>query len=86
MAQLTGDEGNELMRILNNNTDQQQWTKPQVRAALQAVEDRMLLASTRQAIGGDIEAAAPGVFTAANKELLFMAWTTIYARRQGLKL
>jgi hypothetical protein len=86
MAQLTGDEGIELMKILNNNTDQQHWTKPQVRAAFQAIEDRILTPGTKQAIANDIEAAAPGVFNGPQKELLFMAWTTMYARRQGLKL
>jgi hypothetical protein len=86
MAQLTGEEGIELMKIINANTDQQNWTKPQIRAAFQAIEDRMLLTATKQAIANDIETAAPGVFTGPQKELLFMAWTTIYARRQGLKL
>ena len=86
MAQLTSEEGIELMQIMNKNTDSQSWTKPQIRAAFQAIEDRILTPATKQAIAGDIEAAAPGAFNAAQKELLFMAWTTIYARRQGLKL
>ena len=86
MAQLTGDEGIELMRIVNNNTSEQSWTKPQIRAAFQAIEDRILTPGTKNAIASDIEAAAPGVFNAAQKEMLFMAWTVIYARRQGLKV
>ena len=86
MANLTSEEGIELMRIINNNTAEQSWTKPQIRAAFQAIEDRVLAPGTKQAIANDIEAAAPGVFTGPQKELLFMAWTTIYARRQGLEL
>jgi|KBSMisStaDraftv2_1062788.scaffolds.fasta_scaffold01978_23 Mlc titration factor MtfA (ptsG expression regulator) len=86
MAAMTMDEGIELMRIINNNTDVQTWTKPQIRAAFQSIEDRVLAPGTKQAIANDIEAAAPGVFNAQMKEMLFMAWTTMYARRQGLKV
>ena len=84
MAQLTVEEGVELMQIINKNVTTQTWTKPQIRAAFQAIEDRILTPATKTAIANDIETASPGVFNAQQKEVLFMAWTTIYARRQGL--
>jgi hypothetical protein len=60
------------------------YTKTQVNAALQAIEDRMQLASTKTALGNDIEAAAPGVFTAAEKTTLFGIWCWTAAKRLGI--
>jgi hypothetical protein len=84
MAQLTAEELGELRTRLNANTATQAWTKPQVNAALQAIEDRLRLAGTQTAIGNDIEAAAPGVFTPAQKQLLFGIWCVSAARRLGV--
>jgi len=84
MAVLTDLEKQELRSALNRNLDTQTWTRAQVDAALQAVEDRMGLASTSTAIGGDIETVAPGVFNAAQKQLLFGVWCVSAARRLGV--
>jgi hypothetical protein len=60
------------------------YTKPQFNAALQAIEDRLQLAATRTAIANDIEAAAPGVFSAAEKNTLFGIWCVTAAQRLGV--
>jgi hypothetical protein len=84
MAVLTDLERQELRAALCRNTTEQTWTRVQVDAALQAVEDRMRLTSTENAIGGDIESAAPGLFNAAQKRLLFGVWCVSAARRLGI--
>ena len=60
------------------------WTKAQVNAALQAIEDRLRLAATQTTIANDIEAAAPGVFSAAQKSRLFGVWCFSAAARLGV--
>lgn len=84
MAALTSTEIQELITALNRNATPQTWSRPQVTAALQAVEDRVQLASTQNAIGGDIETAVPGVFSAAQKKTLFGVWCVSAARRLGV--
>lgn len=49
------------------------WTKAQLNAAAQAIEDLLEQASTQTAINNAIEAAAAGVFNAAQKRALFVA-------------
>jgi hypothetical protein len=65
MAQLTIPELVELRQLLAASFDTVTWNKPQINAAAQAVND--WLDSQRVAIGAAIEAAAPGVFTNAQK-------------------
>ena len=84
MAVLTSQELGELRSIMARNTASQSWTKPQVNAALQAIEDRMRLAATQTTIGNDIETAAPGVFNQAQKNQLFGVWCASAARRLGI--
>lgn len=66
------------------------WTKPQVNAAVQAIEDTMTSASNvgprsiKTQIGQAIEAAAPGVFSAALKDDLFVLWCRYNVMRNGL--
>lgn len=48
------------------------WTKPQVNAALQAIEDRF--EAVRASFGVAIETAAPGVFSPAQKVRLVKFW------------
>ncbi len=57
-------------------------TKPDVNAAIQAVYDRMDAVSTRQAIGSDIETAAPGAFTAAQKVAIAGVVIEEFAKRE----
>lgn len=84
MATLTAAELQELRSVLTRNTATQTWTKAQVNAALQAIEDRIRLAGTQNTIAGDIEAAAPGVFSAGQKATLFGVWCLSAARRLGV--
>lgn len=66
------------------------WTKPQINAALQAIEDAVQSTSNvgnrslKTYIGNAIEAAAPGVFTAGQKDTLFILWSYFNARRGGV--
>jgi hypothetical protein len=69
---------------LCRNTATQTWTRPQVEAALQAIEDFMVLPATKTSIGGAIETAAPTVFTAAQKLTLFGIWCELAASRLGV--
>jgi hypothetical protein len=66
------------------------WTKPQINAALQAIEDAMQSASN---VGGRsikahialaIENAAPTVFNAAQKDDLFVVWCRFNVQRGGI--
>ncbi len=84
MAVFTSKQLNFLMDHVCKNTTTQSWTKAQVSAALQAIEDRMQLPATKSAISSDIETAAPGIFTANQKDLLFSVWSISYAIRQGV--
>ena len=50
------------------------YTAPQVNAASQAVEDRLV--ASKSVINGDIEGAAPGVFTVPQKKII-LAYTVL---------
>jgi hypothetical protein len=84
MAVLSASELAELRSALTRNTTTQTWTKAQVGAALQAIEDRVRLAGTQTTIANDIEAAAPGIFSAGQKTTLFGIWCLSAARRLGI--
>lgn len=66
------------------------WTKPQINSALQAIEDSVASVSNVGAktfntyIGQAIEAAAPTVFSAAEKTKLFALWALTFAARNGV--
>jgi hypothetical protein len=66
------------------------WRKAHINAALQAIEDAMVSTSNvgnrsvRTHIGAAIETAAPQVFTAQQKDDLFIAWSGMNARRGGI--
>lgn len=74
----------------NNNGGSIHWTKPQVNAALQAIEDGMQGGSNVGArtvpayLGLAIETAAPGVFSAGEKSKLFAIWCLTAAVRLGV--
>jgi hypothetical protein len=84
VAVLSPDQFADLRSRLNRDVAVQTWTKAQINAAIQAVEDRMQLAATKTAISNDIEAVAPGVFDANTKQLIFAIWSLTYATRQGV--
>lgn len=84
MAAFTQEELGELRSALCRNTPTQNWSKAQVNAGLQAVEDRLRAPGTQNAIMNDIEAAVPGVFDTEQKRLLLGTWCTSAARRLGI--
>lgn len=84
MAILTGLEIQEFITALNRNITPQTWDKPQLTAALQAIENRMRAPASLNALSSDIEAAAPGVFTTEQKYTLFGVWCVSAARRLGV--
>ena len=58
------------------------WLKSQINAGIQAIEDRWEAPGTQTALSNDIEAAAPGVFTAAEKKYLAAFWLIQKGRRE----
>ena len=62
------------------------WLKGQINVSLQAIEDRWEAAATKTLISGDIESAAPGVFSNAEKKFLTRYWLEDKARREEVGL
>ena len=81
MAILTGDELAELRRAMAANGTVT-WTKPQINAALQAIED--WFEANRVALGAAIEAAAPGLYNATRKKRLVAYWLRQKFVREGV--
>jgi len=65
---------NAVEKVANDKGVPQTWSKPEINAAIQAIEDRWDAAGTQAALSADIEAAAPAVFTAAQKKYLAAFW------------
>jgi len=72
MAILTTDQLVQLRQMAAAEAATVTWTKPQVNAALQAIEDWW--EANRASLGTAIEAAAPGKFTVAQKKALGKYW------------
>lgn len=89
MATLTTDDLTDLRQRYARGRNPS-WTKPQINAALQAIEDAVQSTSNvgnrtlKVYIGNAIEAAAPGVFNAQAKDDLFILWSIYNARRGGV--
>ena len=89
MAVLTAEELTEL-RATSGRGQVVTYTKPQINAALQAIEDLFQSSanigprSLQQALGLAIETAAPGVFGVGAKTKLFAIWCRLNARREGV--
>jgi hypothetical protein len=81
MPTLTPTELTDLRRELAAGVSVVRWTKPQVNAVTQALED--WFEANRPALGTAMEAAAPGVFTTAQKRALVTAWLEQKFRRGG---
>ncbi len=58
------------------------WVKSQINTALQSIEDRWEAPATQQALSSDIETAAPGVFSSAEKRFLSRYWLQQKAERE----
>lgn len=72
MAVLTATERAQLRRAVAQTVTSVPWTKAQINAAVQAIED--FFENNRAALGAAIEAAAPGVFNAPLKQRLVKYW------------
>lgn len=89
MAVLTGAELEEARKRFAA-TRSASWTKAQINAALQAIETAMTgnanvgASSVKAYVAAQIEAAAPGVFTAQQKDDLGVAWSRLNAERGGI--
>lgn len=89
MAVITVNDLEDLRRRAARNKSPN-WTKPQINAALQAIEDAMISTSNvgarsiKAQIGQAVEAVAAGVFNAAQKDELFVLWCMINAKRGGI--
>ena len=84
MATLTADELVMLRQRKSSDGEASTWTKPQLNAACQAVETRLEATATQTAVSGDIETAAPGVFSGAQKRRIFLLVCLLKARQVGL--
>lgn len=89
MAILTINELTGMRNVMERRVVAQGYTKVQVNAALQAIENRMTGTtnvgprSVKAQLVLDIDAAAAG-FTAAQKDDLFVVWCLFNVRRGGL--
>lgn len=81
MAIMTPDELADLRRNCARERATVDYTKPQINAALQAIEDWW--EANRAALGAAIEAAAPGVFSPAEKRRLAKHWLAHKFARGG---
>jgi len=57
------------------------WNKSQINAATQAIEDR--LQASKSILNSDIETAAPGVFNATQKRVIFANVAVRFAVGEG---
>ena len=73
---------NGIEKVANEKGVSQTWSKAEVHAAVQAVEDRWDAAGTQIALSTDIEAAAPGVFTNPQKKHLAAFWLIMRGERE----
>ena len=62
------------------------WLKAQINAALNAVDARWDAPGTQTALSNDIEAAAPGVFSVAEKRFLLAFWLITRGNREEAAL
>ena len=58
------------------------WVKSEINGAVGAIEDRWDAASTQTALSNDIEAAAPGVFSNAEKKYIAAVWLIMRGKRE----
>lgn len=80
MAILDGYDMSRIRQRIAKETDVT-WLKPQINAALQAIEDKW--EADRAGYAAAIEAAAPGVFTLAQKKLLGKHWLQLKSSKGG---
>ena len=73
---------NAVEKVSNDKNVPQTWTKNEINAAVEAIEDRWDAVGTQIAIGNDMEAAAPGVFTNAQKRYLAAFWLILRGERE----
>lgn len=81
MAVLTQQQLVPIRRFVAKAVGAPRYTKPQINAAAQAVED--WFEANRAALGTAIETAAPGMFNTAQKKQLVAAWLSSKFERGG---
>lgn len=81
MATLTTEQLVELRQMLARSSTTVTWTKTQVSAAMQALENDWNTFLTRA--NTDIETAVPGVFTIPQKALILRTFLAQKVRRDG---
>ena len=90
MAVLTGAELELASRLASRGGVAVTWRKAHIRGALQSIEDAMVSTSNvgnrsvRAHVSQAIEAVAAGVFSAGQKDDLFVIWSQLNARRGGI--
>lgn len=73
---------NAIEKVANDKGTSQTWSKSEINAAVQAIEDRWDAPVTQSALSSDIEGAAPGVFTNAQKKHLAAFWLIMRGERE----
>lgn len=81
MSVLTARELAAIRRKLAQQFVPVTWTKPEINAAVQAVEDRLV--ASKSVIAGDIETAAPGLFNGPQKKAIAAYAVLRYASGEG---
>ena len=84
MAILSETDLQAMRRHMCLNYSVQGWTKADINAALQALENRMTLQSTLDLLASDIESAAPGKFNSDQKFKILGIWCISAAQRLGV--
>ena len=83
MATLTAAEKDELRQRLARVTDGKvSWTRPQINAVFQAIEDWWERPATQAAVAAAIDAAVPGL-GAGQKKAVVAVWSRQKSRRDG---
>lgn len=83
MATLTADELVELRRGVSDGLATVNYTKVQINAVLQAIEDLWESPGTKNAFNNAIEGSAPGTFTVAQKKKIVAYWLRQKFGREG---
>ena len=73
---------NAVERIANSKSVPITWEKPEINAAVEAIETRWDAPGTQSALSSDIETAASGVFTNAQKKHLAAFWLIMRGERE----
>ena len=68
--------------ISNRKGVSQHWSKTQINAAVESLDDRWDAVATQTVLSSGIEAAAPGVFTNPEKKYITAFWLILRGERE----